>query len=152
MSAYVMLIAILVIGYVSKNMTVAYASGILIILKAALPARALEYVNAHGVNWGIIVLTVGMFAPIALGNIEPRQLVESFKTPAGILGIFVGLAVAVIGAWGVDSLHNDPTLVVSLMVGTIIGVAFFKGLPMGPVIASGMVYGILRLAHFIFGI
>lgn len=149
MSSYLILGAVLVIGYLSKNTAVAYASAVLLVMKAVMPTKALEYVNMHGVNWGIILLTIGMFAPIALGQIEVKDIIESFKTPAGILGVFVGVMIAVLGSWGVDSLHNDPTLVVSIMVGTIVGIVVFKGLPMGPIIASGTVYAILRICRFI---
>lgn len=147
MSAYLMLLLILVIGYISKNNTVTYATAILLGLKIILPTKMLEYVNTHGVNWGIIVLTVGMFAPIALGQIEPRNIVESFKSLTGVISVVVGIIVALLGSWGVTSLKNDPAMVVALMVGTIVGVAFFKGLPMGPVIASGIVYAVLKFIH-----
>ena len=34
---------------------------------------------------------------------------------------------------------SQPSIVAGLLVGTIIGVAFFKGIPVGPLIAAGMV-------------
>ena len=149
MTAYLMLLFLLVLGYFNKNITVAGAAGILLILKLVLPVKMLEYFGAHGMNWGIILLTAGMFAPIALGTITPRQIVDSFKTPVGIASIIIGSGVSVLGIWGVDYLKEDPTIVVAITVGTVAGVAFFKGLPIGPVIATGIVYGFVQLVRFI---
>lgn len=44
----------------------------------------------------------------------------------------------------------DPEVVASLMVGTIIGVVFFKGVPVGPLIASGILYCFMKVFHFFF--
>jgi uncharacterized membrane protein (DUF441 family) len=34
---------------------------------------------------------------------------------------------------------DQPTVVTGLLVGTIIGVTFFRGVPVGPLIAAGIV-------------
>jgi len=62
----------------------------------------------------------------------------------------MGILVAIFGKWGVDVLTRDPQMGVSVMVGTIIGVVVFKGIPVGPLIASGIFYLFLKIFSFFF--
>jgi UPF0756 membrane protein JDM1_1594 len=50
-----------------------------------------------------------------------------------------------LSARGVNLLHGQPEITVALVIGTIIGVVFFKGVAAGPVIASGITYCILQI-------
>ena len=49
------------------------------------------------------------------------------------------------GGGGVELLKNDPHIVAALIIGTIIGVCFFKGVAVGPLIAGGMTYALMKL-------
>ena len=151
MNAYLIMALIIVISYLGHNMSVVYAALILVIAKLLLPLNYMDYIAKHGINWGIIVLTIAILVPIATGEIGIQEIVDVFKTPLGIITILTGIAVAIFGGMGVDFLKNDPHIVVSLVIGTIIGVCFFKGVPVGPLIAGGMVYCLLKLGNFVTG-
>ena len=55
-----------------------------------------------------------------------------------IIAIVAGIIVAWLGGRGVNLMGNQPVLVTGLLIGTIIGVAFLKGVPVGPLIAAGI--------------
>ena len=55
-----------------------------------------------------------------------------------LLAIVVGVVVAWLAGKGVPLMGEQPVLVTGLMVGTIIGVAFLGGIPVGPLIAAGI--------------
>ena len=150
MEAYGIIIGLAVFSYLAHNTTVAAASGILLVLKLLVPEEKLIYFGDHGLNWGVILLTAAMLTPIALGRIGVRYIGDVFKTPAGILSVVMGILVAIFGKWGVDVLTRDPQMGVSVMVGTIIGVVVFKGIPVGPLIASGIFYLFLKIFSFFF--
>ncbi|BDY95248.1 hypothetical protein MUTS15_39050 [Escherichia coli] len=40
---------------------------------------------------------------------------------------------------GVTLMGSQPQLVAGLLVGTVLGVALFRGVPVGPLIAAGLV-------------
>ncbi len=149
MSAYLILTVLLILGYFNHNSTICIATCILFVMKLLFPVKALEFMDAHGMHYGIILLTAGMLAPIALGKITIQQIIDTFKSMNGILSVLVGVLVAVFGAWGVDFIREDPQAVVAVLVGTIIGVAFFHGIPVGPLIAGGIVLGGMRLAKVV---
>ena len=54
------------------------------------------------------------------------------------VAIVVGIFVAWIAGRGVPFMSMQPTLVTGLLIGTIIGVSFFGGIPVGPLIAAGI--------------
>lgn len=147
MQAYLILVGMIVLGYVTRNTSVSMASGILLVLKIILPHEKLMYFGAHGLNWGVILLTAAVLTPMALGNIGIKEIVEVFKSPEGLISITVGVLVALLGKWGANLMAADPQIVVSSIIGTIIGVVFLKGVPVGPMIASGMVYVLLKVLH-----
>ena len=39
---------------------------------------------------------------------------------------------------------EDPEVVAAMLIGTIIGVFLFKGVPVGPMIASGLLYCLMN--------
>lgn len=149
MSAYLLLAVLFILGLFNHNSTICAATVILFVIKVVFPVKILEFFDAHGMHYGIILLTSGMLAPIALGKITVQQIIDGFKNVEGIFSILVGILVAVFGAWGIEYIREDPQAVVAVLIGTIIGVAFFHGIPVGPLIAGGMVLGGIKLARFI---
>lgn len=152
MSAAIILVSLLLLSYFGHNMTMVYTMTILLVIRYLLPAKVMEVITANGVNWGIIILSVAMLAPLATGALGFPEIVATFKSPEGIVAIVVGILVAIVGKSGVGFLTSDPQIVVALTVGTIIGVFFFKGLPMGPLIAGGTTYFCLKFLHFLIGL
>ena len=53
-------------------------------------------------------------------------------------GLTVGIFVAWLAGRGVPLMMNQPAVVPGLIIGTVIGVAFLKGIPVGPLIAAGI--------------
>lgn len=50
----------------------------------------------------------------------------------------IGILVAWIAGRGIPLMSTQPILVTGLLIGTIIGVAFLGGVPVGPLIAAGL--------------
>ena len=146
---YIILIAILGLSLAVHNMTVAYAAGIVLAVKLLHLTKALELLHTHGINWGIIILTAAILAPIADGSVTGQHLLDSFKSSAGIIALITGLLCAIAGGGGVVLLKTNPEIVSSLIIGTMAGVIFFHGIAIGPLIAGGITYFILQFAaHF----
>lgn len=144
-NTYIPLLAIFAISFFGHNMSVAYATGILIIMKLLGLDALFPTIEAHGLSLGIMLLTIAILVPIATGRITLPIILESFKSPLGIIAILAGVFAAFSGGIGIDLLRSSPEIVSSLIIGTMIGVFFFKGITVGPLIAAGMVYMILSL-------
>lgn len=133
------LVILLVCGILSHNNTIIVAAAVLIVLKA-LPITApfLNYIEKYGLNFGILILTIGVLAPIATGKIAGQTVLKSFMSVPSILAVVVGVFVAYLGGRGVKLMSAEPNVVAGLLVGTVIGVAVLRGVPVGPLIAAGI--------------
>lgn len=144
---YLTLGAVLLLSYLGHNMTVVYATLIVLALKVigvlgiTSPLSAL---GSQGLHWGIILLTAAILVPIATGEITISTMIDSFKSPAGLIAITAGLLAAIAGG-GVKLLAVDTELIPALIIGTMVGVIAFKGVAVGPLIAGGLTYFILFL-------
>ncbi|MFZ0022626.1 DUF441 domain-containing protein [Acinetobacter sp.] len=134
----IVLLVLLACGIFSHNSAVTIAAAVLIVLKITPLSSLLPYVQAHGLNIGIIILTIGVLTPIASGKISGESILKSFLSWKSLLAIVIGVFVAWLGGRGVKLMSNQPDVVAGLLLGTVAGVAVLRGVPVGPLIAAGI--------------
>lgn len=132
------LLVLLACGIFSHNTAVTIAAGILIVFKMTPLEQFFPYLQQHGLNIGIIILTIGVLTPIASGKIPGEIILKSFLSLKSLLAIGIGLLVAWLGGRGVKLMSNQPDVVAGLLIGTVAGVAVSRGVPVGPLIAAGL--------------
>ena len=121
------LLGLAALGFISHNTTVAISILVLIIVRVTPLNAFFPWVEKQGLTVGIIILTIGVMAPIASGTLPPSTLIHSF------------MFVSWLGGRGVSLMGSQPHLVAGLLVGTVLGVALFRGVPVGPLIAAGII-------------
>ncbi|KZE76847.1 DUF441 domain-containing protein [Paenibacillus sp. CMAA1739] len=126
------------LGIISGNSTVTIAMVVLLLLRVTSFHTAFPWLEKYGLTIGIIILTIGVMTPLASGKISINQVTESFLHWKSLLAIGIGILVAYLGGRGVTLMSGQPMIVTGLLIGTVIGVAFFKGVPVGPLIAAGL--------------
>ena len=134
----IVLLVLLACGIFSHNSAVTIAAAVLIVLKITPLSSLLPYVLAHGLNIGIIILTIGVLTPIASGKISGESILKSFLSWKSLLAIAIGVFVAWLGGRGVKLMSTQPDVVAGLLLGTVAGVAVLRGVPVGPLIAAGI--------------
>ena len=142
MAAYastIILICLAVLSYFVHNNAVTISILILLAIKITPLAQFFPYVEKQGIQLGIIILTVAVMAPLASGSLPASSLIKSFANWQSIVAILVGVFVAWLGGRGVHFMSAQPSVSGGLLIGTVIGVAFFRGVPVGPLIAAGIV-------------
>jgi uncharacterized membrane protein (DUF441 family) len=132
------LLILLSCGIFSQNTAITIAATSLILVKLTPLNQFFPYIQDYGLNIGIIILTIGVLAPIASGKISGHSILKSFISIKSLLAIAVGLAVAWLGGRGVKLMSNQPDIVAGLLIGTVAGVALLRGVPVGPLIAAGI--------------
>ena len=132
------LLGLAALGFISHNTTVAISILVLIIVRVT-PLNVSSRIEKQGLSIGIIILTIGVMAPIASGTLPPSTLIHSFVNWKSLLAIAVGVFVSWLGGRGVALMGSQPQLVAGLLVGTVLGVALFRGVPVGPLIAAGII-------------
>lgn len=139
------ILVVLVLSVIGNNHTVAIAALVLLLIQKLGLVSFFPLIESYGMNLGIIILTVAVLSPLAQGRISATEIIGLFKAPVGLIAIVIGILVAWIAGNGVVFMKESPETTTALIVGTIIGVCFFRGLPVGPLIAGGMVAIVVSL-------
>ena len=133
----IFLVVLIFLGVVGNNSSITISATVLLLMQQTFLAKYLPYLEKYGLNLGIIILTVGVLAPIISGKIQLPSFIALLNWKM-LLAIAIGILVAWFGGRGVGLLGTQPVLITGLLIGTIIGVSFFGGIPVGPLIAAGI--------------
>jgi uncharacterized membrane protein (DUF441 family) len=145
LKSYSLLFLILVLGILSKNRLIYISAGVLIIfsLLDILP----ESTSSQNIilDVGVILLVIGVLMPLGTGTICARDVYSSIFTLEGLVSFLVGIASAVMARGGIDLMQGFPGVMIGLLMGSIVGTAFFRGIPTGPLVAAGLAAFIINL-------
>lgn len=133
-----LLLGLAALGIISNNSPVTIAVVVLLLLRVLGLHQAFPWLEKNGLTIGIIILTIGVMTPLASGKIPLQAVGQSFLHWKSLAAIGIGILVAYLGGRGAILMGSQPSVVAGLLIGTVIGVAFFKGVPVGPLIAAGL--------------
>ena len=134
----IVLLILLACGIFSHNTAVTIAAGVLIVFRITPLSQFFPLLQTHGLEVGIIILTIGVLTPIASGKIPGDVILKSFMHWKSLIAIAIGLLVAWLGGRGFSLMTHQPNIVAGLLIGTVAGVALLRGVPVGPLIAAGI--------------
>ncbi|WP_339218163.1 DUF441 domain-containing protein [Paenibacillus sp. FSL H8-0332] len=133
-----LLLGLAALGVVSSNSPITIAMVVLLLIRVLGLQQAFPWLEKYGLTVGIIILTIGVMTPLASGKISLQTIGQSFLHWKSLAAIGVGVLVAYLGGRGAVLMGSQPTIVAGLLIGTVLGVALFKGVPVGPLIAAGI--------------
>jgi UPF0756 membrane protein NT05HA_0561 len=132
-----LLVILILLGIFSHNSSITISAAVLLIMQQTLLAKYIPYLEKYGLSIGIVILTIGVLSPLVSGKIQLPGL-SAFVSWKMFVAIAVGVLVAWLAGKGVPLMGEQPVLVTGLVIGTIIGVSFLGGIPVGPLIAAGI--------------
>jgi uncharacterized membrane protein (DUF441 family) len=136
----------LIIGLIAKNTSLIFSVIVLLGLKiVGFDAKVFSFIQSKGINWGVTVITIAVLAPIASGDIGFKDLSGAFKSPFAWIALISGIIVALLAKGGVTLLAKDPHITTALVLGTILAVAVFKGVAVGPLIGAGIAFLAMKI-------
>ncbi|MEB3750189.1 DUF441 domain-containing protein [Geobacillus icigianus] len=143
------LLALLALGLLSKNESLVIAVAVLLAVKwSGFSEPLLSTLQSKGIHWGVTVITIAVLAPIAAGHIGWKELVGSLQSLSAWIALLSGILVALIAKGGVTLLASDPQMTAALAFGTIIAVALFHGVAVGPLIGAGIAYAVIKMVEY----
>lgn len=141
----VILLLILAAGIIGGNELVTVSAAVTLILQLTGLTEVFAFLDRHGVEVGVIFLMLGLLLPFATERLGLGETARSLFSPAGIIAVIVGVAAAYLAAEGVSMLQTHPQMLIGLVVGSVLGVSYFGGIPAGPLVAAGMVALLYKL-------
>ncbi len=141
----IMLVILIIVGLIGRSPIIATAASLLLVLKLTALDRFFPTVERRGLELGLLFLTVSVLVPFASEKVSLRDVTPLFTTVVGGMALLGGILATHLNGKGLDMLRADPQLIVGLVIGSIIGIVFFKGVPVGPLMAAGITAFFMKL-------
>ncbi|MEW5897633.1 MAG: DUF441 domain-containing protein [Bacillota bacterium] len=149
MSGVNMLVILLLIGIIARSNLIATAACILLILKFSNLNFVFPLLEKRGLELGLLFLLLSILVPLATGKITEREMLSNFISLPGILAIVSGALATCLNSEGLKLLQVEPEIIFGLVVGSIFGITFLGGIPVGPLMAAGLAAFFLNVITWI---
>ncbi len=138
------LVLFLVLGLAARSNLLAASAAILLVLRLVHLTFLLSHLYQPALEVGLLFLMLAMLAPFALGKVRIKEIGQSFITIPGIMALLGGAIATHLNGHGIHLLNHQSYLMIDLIVGSILGIVLFKGIPVGPLMAAGITYLMLE--------
>ena len=150
MSSTIILLLILAAAIFGKANSVAIATCILLMLKLlGLDKYVYPSIEKSGMTCGLILLIAAIMIPIANGRITAENIKSVFASWIGITALILSFLTTYLSGQGLNYLtvqgHSD--IMPAMIIGAVAAAAFLGGVPVGPLITSGMLAVFAKLVH-----
>ncbi|MBH8606686.1 DUF441 domain-containing protein [Thermoactinomyces sp. CICC 10521] len=145
MNPDLLLVGLIIIGMLGKSPIISTAASLLLMLKFIHLERYFLALERRGMEFGLLFLTIAVLVPFASGRIQSKDIAQVFLTLPGILALLGGALATYMNGKGLDLLKVDPQLIVGMVLGSIFGILFLRGIPVGPLMAAGITAFLLKL-------
>jgi uncharacterized membrane protein (DUF441 family) len=149
MSAEVILVVLIIIGIIGRAPLISASACILLILKLIHLTHYFPLIERRGLEIGLLFLMLSVLIPFAKEEVGPKDIIQSILSVPGFLAFLGGVLATYLNGDGLRMLKLQPQLIIGLVIGSIIGIVFFKGIPVGPLMAAGLTAFFLKLLRMI---
>jgi|Deesub1362A_J573_1020465.scaffolds.fasta_scaffold00044_61 uncharacterized membrane protein (DUF441 family) len=132
------LVALLLIGILTKSHLIAAAACILLIIKLARIEIVFDFLEHKGLEIGLLILLLTIMVPLANGKIDDQNIIYNLTSVPGLLAILGGALATHLNSQGLQMLRMDPGIIFGLIIGSLFGIIFLGGIPVGPLMAAGV--------------
>jgi len=139
------LVILILIGILGKSNIIATSACILLVLKLTNLQSLYPLLERRGLELGLLFLNIAVLVPFAAERISLQEISGSFLTLSGVLALLGGAIATYMNGQGLNLLQMKPEMMVGLVIGSIVGIIFFKGVPVGPLMAAGVTVFFLKM-------
>lgn len=147
---YVLIFIIFALGILAKSNLLPIAALILFTLKLLSFKAAFPILEDKGLEIGLLFLILSVLTPLITDPSALSDLIKLFKSPLGLLALLGGLLATKLNGMGLDLLESKPELIVGMVLGSLIGIAFLGGIPVGPLMAGGITAFFFKIFQVLF--
>lgn len=142
-----LMLIILLLGIMGGSEIIAGAAGILLVLQVVGLDAVFPLLEDRGLEIGLLFLVISVLVPFASGRVSSSELFRSFISIPCLVAIVSGAIATHLNGKGLEMLQLEPSLMIGLVMGSIVGVIFFDGIPVGPLMAGGIAALVLRILN-----
>ncbi|NFA60298.1 DUF441 domain-containing protein [Clostridium sporogenes] len=150
MESNIILLSILVVAIIGKANSVALASCMLLLIKLLNIEKSIfPMIEEKGVYYGLILIIAAILIPIANGEVTFVDIKNTFTSYLGIIALLLSLFTTYLSGLGLQYLtvnkHGD--IMPAMILGSVLAASFLGGVPVGPLITSGILALVIKLFH-----
>lgn len=149
MKSTLMLVIILVLGFWARSRIIIVASLILLLLNELKIEEIFNFLSERGIEVGLIFLLLAILSSIVLEPVSLKELKNLMFGYKGLIAVAAGLVATRFNEMGLHLLDTSPQLIIGIIIGSILGVIFLDGIPVGPLMAAGLAALLVRFFEFI---
>lgn len=150
MAGEIILVVLIIIGILGRASILATAASLLLILKLLSLQRFFPIIERRGLELGLLFLMISVLVPLVNGKLQTKDLLGTFLTVGGICAVLGGIIATYVNGQGLYMLKMDPELMVGMIIGSVVGIVVFKGIPVGPLMAAAIAAMLLKLYQSLF--
>lgn len=148
MSSTIILLLILVVAILGKaNSMVIAICGLLILKLLGLERIVYPYIEKNGMTWGLILIIAAIMIPIANGSVSAGSIKNVFTSWIGLTALVISFFTTYLSGQGLNFLQGHSEVMPALIIGAVAAAAFLGGVPVGPLITSGILALFVKMIH-----
>lgn len=145
MAGEIILVLLIIVGVVGRASILATAASVLLILKLTSLQRFFPTLERRGLEIGLLFLMISVLVPLVNGKIQSKEMLGTFITVSGIFAMIGGILATYLNGQGLTMLRLEPQVMLGLVLGSLIGIIFFKGIPVGPLMAAAIAALLMKI-------
>lgn len=145
------LVIVLMLGILAKSNVTAAAAAVLLLVKFFNMERFLPLIERRSLEIGLLFLNLSVLVPMMLNDKLINDVIKTLTSITGVVAITAGIIASQLNASGFVYVKTFPQYVIGIIVGTLLGIIFFKGFPVGPLMAGGIMLVFMKVIEEITG-
>lgn len=147
----VLIFILVVLSFITKNKNLGISAAIIFVVSLTNSENIINFIEKYFLDIGMIFLMMWMLIPLLKIGSSSTSSLKSLLSLNGAVSFIMGAIVVVLAAKGVDFTKGNADVLSGVVLGSVVGVSLLGGVPVGPLIASGIAYEILRIISLISG-
>lgn len=143
---------IIILGLLARSRVVALSGLALLIIKQLDLITLSEFLSNKGIEIGLIFLLMAIMAPMLINPLGWQDIKHMLTNWKVLVAIVAGILATQFNGMGLQLLDKMPQLVIGIVIGALIGIVAFGGIPVGPLMAAGIAAIIIEGLSLIFKI
>ncbi len=152
MNSTFFLIILIFLGFLARSRVVILAGFTLLLVKELELGNFLEFFSRKGIEIGLIFLLLAILTPMVIDPLEGKELWDVLVSWKGFIAVVAGILATQMNGMGLNLLGEMPDLIIGIIIGSLIGIILFQGIPVGPLMAAGIAALLVRFFSLLRGI
>jgi len=133
-----LLYIIIISGLLARSRVIVLAAFSLLLIRELELKPLAEFVSKKGIELGLVFLLMAILAPMFLVPVDRKGLLKMIGSWKSIVAVIAGILATQFNGMGLKLLEDSPQLVAGIIVGSLLGIILFRGIPVGPLMAAGI--------------